>query len=435
MGRKQVKTDTRKPMKTLSILLAVATTLVVRADEPLRTDINPALLYYQAFLVKPDLSQADRDYLFTNEWWGASLPRRFGQLIADYDNQFALLRQAAHATVPCDWGIDLSRGPATLLPHLAQSKSIAITTRLRVPWLLRHGQHAQAREELAAAFVMARNIARDGTLVSTLVQLANEAIDCSTLAENFGRFSEADLTQFLDEINAAPARRTVADCVTTEKVDFHGWLLRRLLDLQQATPGDDAQVMAKAHALLASVFEAPLNVSDSPEWAHWWERVSQAAGGTSQGLVQLVRDLDAFDPRLTALLESSYAEYGRQSAQFETEMRQTANPLVPMVFSAWMRARPRELRVLSYLAMARAAIDYKLHGEAGLKRVTDPCSDRPFTFQRFLFKGVDRGFKLSSAYNMNGNKAELIFVETEGPPFQVNSNYPGRPLLQTAPKQ
>ena len=48
--------------------------------------------------------------------------------------------------------------------------------------------------------------------------------------------------------------------------------------------------------------------------------------------------------------------------------------------------------------MVHAAVEYKLHGESGLKSVMDPFGNGPFTFQRFVFKGVDRGFELKSAY-------------------------------------
>src|SRR5437588_11306927 len=85
---------------------------------PARTDINPALQYFQAFNC-PDLSQADRDYLYQNDWRGQKLPDRFGEQVARYDNQFRLIRQAAQAPVPCDWGIDMSAGPATLPQHRA----------------------------------------------------------------------------------------------------------------------------------------------------------------------------------------------------------------------------------------------------------------------------------------------------------------------------
>jgi hypothetical protein len=99
--------------------LVMGATAVGAHGEPARTDINPALVYGRAFLMAPDLRPADRDYLFTNDWQGQKLSERFGKLIAEYDNQFALVRQAAHSAVPCDWGIDMSTGPGTLLPHLA----------------------------------------------------------------------------------------------------------------------------------------------------------------------------------------------------------------------------------------------------------------------------------------------------------------------------
>ena len=94
------------------------------------------------------MSAADNDYLFTNYWRSTKLPERFNQLAGRYDNEFLLLRRAAQSTVPCDWGIDLSAGPNTLLPHLARSKAVAQAARFRVPWHLLNGRQSQAGEEL-----------------------------------------------------------------------------------------------------------------------------------------------------------------------------------------------------------------------------------------------------------------------------------------------
>src|SRR5438445_311638 len=112
-----------------SILLA-ASVMVSGGTEAFRTNINPALQYYQAFLMAPDLEPADRDYLYL-DWRGKKLPERFGELMAKYDNEFRLVRQAAHAGVPCDWGIDMSSGPQTLLPQLARGKAVVQAARLR----------------------------------------------------------------------------------------------------------------------------------------------------------------------------------------------------------------------------------------------------------------------------------------------------------------
>ena len=66
-----------KSMKSTgwSLLIVIAGAVGASGGQ-FRTDINPALQYYQAFILAPDLSQADRDYLFNNEWRGQKLPQR-----------------------------------------------------------------------------------------------------------------------------------------------------------------------------------------------------------------------------------------------------------------------------------------------------------------------------------------------------------------------
>ena len=40
------------------------------SGQPAATNINPALLYYQAFLVAPEVSETDHDFIWTHEWQG-----------------------------------------------------------------------------------------------------------------------------------------------------------------------------------------------------------------------------------------------------------------------------------------------------------------------------------------------------------------------------
>ncbi len=92
------------------------------APEPFRTDINPALLYYRSFLVAPDLAADKKDFLLKREWRGQRLPEEFGLLLGCFNAQFGLVRNAAQSRLTCDWGIDMSPGPATLLPTWPASK-------------------------------------------------------------------------------------------------------------------------------------------------------------------------------------------------------------------------------------------------------------------------------------------------------------------------
>jgi hypothetical protein len=421
------------------------------------TDINPALLYYQAFLVAPDMSEADHDYLVYNEWEGQQLPDRFGQLMAGYDNEFRLLRQAVRSTAPCDWGIDMSDGPATLLPHLARTKAAVLTARLRALWFLQLGRQAEARDDLLAAFVLGRNVSRDGTLISTLVQGATAALTCDNVAALFGRFSTDNLQQLLDGIEAAPPPRLAAECVATERAFFQNWTLRKIQELQQANPGNDAQVMAGIHELLANALSLGEGVQEpqpsqtrmagsgrlaqagslrdgQSEPGDWWTRLAQAAGGTSEGVVKLIRDLDSFEQKLAAILALPHGEFENQMALFKGELQYSPNPVPALLLPSWQHARARELRAMAALGMVHVAVEYKLHGPAGLQTVTDPWGQGPFGFRRFAFQGVDRGFELKSAYPLNSWPEVRIFVEKDGPPFRVCGKLAGQARPRTYPK-
>ena len=401
----------------------------VVSGAPIRTDINPAMQYYQAFLVAPDLSPADRDYLFTNEWRGQKLPERFGELVAQYDNQFRLVRQAARATVPCDWGIDMSPGAATLLPHLARCKAIAQAARLRVLWALQQGRPSEARDDLLAAFALARNSSRDGTLISALVQIAMENIVCSIVAENFHRFSGETLKQLAVGFDSAPARGTMAACILMEKVFFYDWMLARIVELQKENPGNEAKVMVGIRELIASM-EGPEEGQTSQPLPNRWEQISKAAGGTSEGVLRLLREMLPLYQRLAEIMALPQAQYEAQLKKFAAEYEKTSNLLAALSFPAFEKCRPKEFLIQVKLAMVRAGIEYKLHGEAGLKSVPDPSGQGPFAFQRFVFEGVDRGFQLKSAYAGRGFQEVLIFIEKDGRPFYIDGPSAGQAVAK-----
>jgi hypothetical protein len=369
------------------------------------------------------LSDADRDYIFTNQWRGQELPDRLGQLLATYDNTFELARQAAHSTVPCDWGIDWSKGPKTLLPHLSRIKSIAQTARLRVMWDLQQGRQTDARDDLLAAVVLGRNGATDGSLISTLVEIAVERIACQAVAENFSRFSSDTLQQIADGLNGPPARSTIASCMPRETAGFPEWIVSRLQELQKEYPGDDAKALENISDVFTESGDA------SPATNRWPEMVA-ASGGTTAGMIKLVKDLQPLYSRLTEIEALPFPQYEPQMQQFSADLERSTNPFAKELLPALEKCRPKEFTILAELAMVQAAVAYKLHGPTALQSVTDPCGQGPFTYQRFVFDGVDRGFEFSSPYAGAGYQAVLIFVETDGPPFVVDAKRAGEAVSQ-----
>jgi hypothetical protein len=201
-----------------------------------RTDINPALIYWQAFAVFPDLPDADDKYLFTNEWRSRPMDERAGQVALRFDSTFRLLRHAALSQVPCDWGVDMGDGPYAMLPQLAKAKRCAQAAVLRARWFVQQGRPGDAQPDLVAAFILGRNLSRDQVLISALVQIAIENIISGYLVQQWPEFSNEMIGSLLAAFDKAPPRGTMADCMRTEKTAFYGWLVRKVKELQAKYP-------------------------------------------------------------------------------------------------------------------------------------------------------------------------------------------------------
>jgi len=392
----------------------------VATAQPYRTDINPALTYYQAFNAAPDQSQEDRDYLLTNIWQGQKLPDRVGKLLSGYDNEFRLLRMAAQSTVACDWGIDWGAGPETLLTHLAPAKKAAQVASLRVMWDLQQNEETNACADLLAALVLGRNISTDRSLIGVLVQFAIEKIVYFTIAETFNHLSPEALTQIAQGLNGPPPRGTVADAGPTENY-LKYWFTNRIAELQTANPGNDAKVMEGFHSIWDSFTRG-----DGSDSNYRWPQIEAASGGTSDGVMKLFGDLNGMYSRLISIESLPRGQYEEEAEVFLKEVDKSPNPLIRELFPAWRKCRSKEFGAIADLAMVQAAIQYKLHGQAGFNSVTNPIGQGPFSFQRFTFNGADRGFELNADYNGSGFPEVFIFQETDGPPFVVFGKNAGK---------
>jgi hypothetical protein len=222
------------------------------------------------------------------------------------------------------------------------------------------------------------------------------------------------LKQLVDGFDAAPARGTMATAVaTTEAHCFSDWMETRVLDLRKQYPGNDAKVLE--------------SLGQQVDDTNFWPKVAKAAGGTTDGFLKLVRDMQPLYPRLARIMTLPQPEYEDQIQKFGAEIRGSQNPLVPIFFLDLLQPRRKEFTIQAVEAMVRAAVEYKRHGESGLNSVMDPFGKGPFAFQRFVFDGVDYGFELKSAYAGRPEwPSALIFVEKEGTPFYVDGPHIGQ---------
>lgn len=393
-----------------------------------RTDINPALLYHQGFSLRPDLAKQDHDYLFTNQWRERILDQRFTDLIWKYDNSFKLFRRARFAQVPCDWGLDLSDGPEALLPGLAKAKNAAQTAGLRTLWHLQNGKPDEARDDLLAAFALGRYVSHDHVLISAMVQFAIENMVASIVADNAYQIPPETLRQLADGFAAAPRQGLVADCIPVENISFPQYFIRRIEEFRAQ---DESSALARIRQVFGNAFnsgEPPAVHSvrlEGSEGAAKADKIIAAAGGTLDGLLRLLRELPPLYEQVERILRLPAGEYEKSMSDFQSMVNKHSNPLVKEFFGPFDNCRKKEFATQIAMAMVRAGIEYKLRGDEGLQSVLNPCTGAPFEFERFIFEGVDRGFKLKSKYRPRDSDEVLIFVEKPGPLFQTSGKRAG----------
>jgi hypothetical protein len=402
----------------------------VVAEEP-HGDVNPALQYYQAILLQPRFEPDDQTYLSGSEWRGRPLDERFDRLISKYDGSFKLLRKAAQAQAPCDWGVDLTEGPVMVMPRLAPAKHLVQIARLRVRSHLQNGRQAEARDDLLAALALGRNLSRDGLGISAAVQFSIEELVVWAVAQNFYAFSPETLQQIANGLQGAPVRGRVAQTIPTAKYLFCDWYLDKIAQFQRENPGNDAKVLE----LIRDDLFRPTPVSEEEPNRDLPERLIAEGGGTSASVVERIRGMAPLYQELERIMALPYPQYESSFNIFRAEVGRSSNPLAQRLLS-YDRARRNEFVTEVQLAMVRAAIAYRLHGEQGLKAVPDPCGNGAFGVQRFKFEGVDRGFRLTSslksAYAFGSGNEVLIFVEKDGKPFSVSGPNAGAPVLNQA---
>jgi hypothetical protein len=207
--------------------------------------------------------------------------------------------------------------------------------------------------------------------------------------------------------------------LTGERNLFVGWVGGKLTQFQKESPNDDATVMAK----LVDLGSLLGDESASNSWTH-----ALATAGNPTGVLKMMNDGDAVFQKASDILGLPYADFLPQGKQFQADVEKSGNELVAISMPAIMRAKTKEFREQITLAMLRAAIAYKTHGDAGFHSVNDPGGSGAFQSSRFIFAGVDRGFKLTSAFSWEGHPETMIFVETAGPGFKCYGPHAGEPL-------
>ncbi len=132
----------------LPVMLFLAA-FAVRAGEMPPSNINPALLYWQAFSSMEELSSAENKVL--GEFLNRSVPWDEGKaqtLLAKHEKSLHRFRKAAESKAACDWGLSYEEGPNLPLPHVSKILILSRLALLKAESLLVAHQTIEAMDWL-----------------------------------------------------------------------------------------------------------------------------------------------------------------------------------------------------------------------------------------------------------------------------------------------
>ncbi|PYJ86526.1 MAG: hypothetical protein DME22_04910 [Verrucomicrobia bacterium] len=358
-----------------------------------------ALLYWQAFNAFPSLSDKEARTLVDGRGM------TFGELAAlaaRFDEAFKLIRRGAKMQAGCDWLTDPALGPEMWLPTRiseVHKRTALQAAQVRARVALAQGRAPDACEDLLAAFILGRNIGVHGSLVSVMVQADYERRIVEFVGENFFRFTPEALATLVNGIESAPKRTNVSQAMDMEKTAFAGWIIGREQDLRVAAGGDEQKALAAISELLRYV-----QGEDA-------EKIIQAAGGTSAGVIAYTSDVMPFYDVMQSLATASPQNLAGVTERAAKLIEGNTNLLVSLILPNVGSARGREVETLTRLAMLRAAVAYRQRGIAGLNSVRDPFGEGPFELRRMESDAAGHGFELQSKLGRLGLNGVQMFKE------------------------
>jgi hypothetical protein len=314
-----------------AVLLVVFASSTASAIPP-RKDINPALLYFQAFGQFPELDEEESKLLTSSAVGDVSAEER--AVARRFDAAFKLLDRARAMKAPCDWGTDIADGPHAFTPNFIKIRTAAYAAVLRARVALTDGEQGQAREELLAVSTLGRHAAAGSSLVGTMIQVAVDGKVLDFISAHFDELKPQTRAELAAGLNGPPLRHTVADAMANEQAGFCDWLSEKL-EGYRTKESDDAKVLEQFRALMMKTFSNESDLAD---------KIIEASGGTSAGVIRYIKAVEPHYARSLAIARASASDIKRETAEFEKAINGTTNLLARVVIPNIGKARATELK-------------------------------------------------------------------------------------------
>lgn len=373
------------PIGLTALMMLVLARPTSAADPPARqpaTGDNAALAYWQAFAAMPS---DEAQVAIIDDWDKVPLDADAVQAIESSAYALSELRRGARMS-RCDWGMDYSRGPELLMPHLAKARQLARAAMLRARHRFEQGKPRDGVADTLAAMKLGHDVGADPILISILVQYAIEDMSIELLAQNLPKLSPEELDQLAQTLAKMPTGDRIADVWATESRFMIDWFEERL---EQAAEGGAGGW--EARVLSMPVFDDAA-------------REKLKAGGVPplETLREQLETIRAYYRDLAKVTGLAPTEQGAAVSELESKapdnlLARTLLPTVGRVFHVRHRAQVKS-------AMLRAAVAVQ---RGGPERLEEPALADPFGEGPFEYRKTDGGFELVSKLTTENGPVSL----------------------------
>jgi len=339
---------------------------VASADAPSDLGANAALKYWQAFAALPRLTNADEQKL-NAECVTMPLDAHARELVTKAEYAFKMMHGGA-ALPRCEWAVGFEEGVTTRLPQAEAARALTSLACLRARIRFEEVRDAEAVDDLIAALTLARQVSRDGYLVSILVRYASEERLSQTLAAHMPNLNDTILNDLKTRLGALPPGGSTAQAVRDEEKSGLDWLVRAIKEAERRVKGgeDEKQV-------LASLTEEAVR------------EFVEKCGGTIEGVLKAAEEMRPWYAQTAEKWDLPLDQFDKEQERVATQY--ASNPLFKMFTPGIIKVRQAQARADVRRALLAAAIDIQLGGRQALKEALrshpDPVVGGQFDYQEF----------------------------------------------------
>jgi hypothetical protein len=217
-------------------------------------------------------------------------------------------------------------------------------------------------------FILGRQVATDGTLVEVMSQVVIESQTVEFVAQNYYLFPSQNIAALERAIENAPPQVNIGRSLEWETATVSDWFVRRIQNIQQAAAGDEGKAMAGVRALLVADW--------NQEQA---DRIIAAAGGTTDGVLELARQARPFFGVIGNTATASPDKLAAETARATLLVETTPNVLARLAAPNFSKARTREIEALCRLCQQKSQTGVLALASRSGRRVvaipTGQCTD------------------------------------------------------------